>query len=182
MLAAPIFASASTVLWFSVDPGSAEIESDDGTRSAIGDYTDGEGHQIDSARVVVSGDGALRLYYQQQDGTWTAEGDFMDVMLDEFAAEWVPAEVPADTSGDVMVSLQLGYVNAVGSFIELAVSTQSLSSLTTRGHTSSGGPQSFQSQTPWTPNLFHATPEPSSTALLLVGLSAMLLKRRERRS
>lgn len=173
---APLVSSAATVLWFSVDPD-ATIMTEDGDESAtVASYADEAGNKIEAARVVVSGGGALHLYYQDEMGAWTLAGNIEEVMLDDDSAvQWQPVAVP-DGTGEV--TLQLGYFDSDGDFIALAFTTASVPSLTSAGHTSSGSPSSFQDQTPWTPNMFHTTPEPTATALLLVGAAAMLLKRK----
>jgi hypothetical protein len=172
---APLVSSAATVLWFSVDPNATITTEDGEVVGTVSTYVTEAQERIQAARVVDSGDGALNLYYQDEMGAWTLAGEIKEVMLDDGPIQWQPVAVP-DGTGEV--TLQLGYFDSGGDFIALAFTTASVPSLTSAGHTSSGSPSSFQDQTPWTPNMFHTTPEPTTVALLLVGAAAMLLKRK----
>lgn len=177
---------AGEVLWFSVE-GSATITAD-GVTSLISEYTDPAGRIINAARIAINENKYVNLYYQEN-GVWVTEEGLNEVLVRDFndaweGASWQPADISGG-GGGATVTMELGYIDlkdAASEFYTMAFHTASLSDLQSSGYTSQGGTY-FQAQTAWAPSEFYRyepAPEPTSASLLLLGVSALLMRRRRR--
>lgn len=180
---APFLSTAATVLWFSVS-GFAPLRDGGEEISTVADYRDANGNAINAVRVAVSGEGIapgtfLSLYYEDEHG-WTLLPPAYIAELQNGAVAWQPADMGENPAPGTMVRLELGYIdfeNENSEFVTIASTEELFSNLDSGGYTSIGGLKP-QTQTPWSPEFYDITPEPSAGILIALGTVLLALRRR----
>lgn len=172
----PLRADETALLWFIDDP---DILSGGGSFVPIDEYWSPDGHQIEGARVHVTGPGVdgeggyLDLF--AKDGT-TLSGSMAQIDRNgDFGCTAGPlwASVGAYADPAYQFAIELGWFDGTD-WKALAFSNsetwESIRKFT------SASPTDVQGVTPWTVSTF-AVPEPSGALLTLVGAACLALRR-----
>ena len=191
-LLATINIEAASTLWFDIS-SAATIDSGVSTTS-LASYRDSQGRDVNIVRIGAkeTPDGTLAYlnFWYELDGAWYNDAE--ELIVEDYSARWTPVDldsIAAVTDSGYTLVLEIGYVDLDAEpgepgydFQPLAYTTASLGQLVADKHTFPIGSIAPPDFSPWVPDRFYTygyvpSPEPSSLALLLVGLAALLGKR-----
>ena len=188
LLALATNAGAVQVLWAALDDD-ARIEVN-GTHWSVLNYRDSNGRFVNAARLVMNGN-PMALWIPESKYIPVAywETEFPVVYLrdedgwygmGEWSSQFDMGENPDDSE---VIVFELGYVDwddDTAPFIPLATAESTYGQLYSDKHTYESGTILPPGETNWMPTMFHGLdpiPEPSVSALLLVGAVVLLARR-----